>query len=291
MSHVSPYLNDCLKRKVLFFTGKGGVGKSSLAWATALACKKAGARVTLASWSAFTETAPPEWLISRGIRWERLETMACFKEYVVKHFKVEPLFNLVFDNRIFRSFVLAAPGLAETIVAGKIWDLVDAREQDLPASGHAVSFFHSTVGVQKIFPMGFVHEQTTKILQLWKSKDCRVDIVSLPEEMPMTESVELKQKLLDVLDMNLGFFVVNRCLPNVNLSQPVVVSSPLELVRAEYTQRSAEEKSLLTTAAETGLPLVTIPSLVEETLEGLILQIESQLEAPPESSLARGTQP
>ncbi len=276
------YLDDCLRRKVLFFTGKGGVGKSSLAWATALACQRAGARVVLASWSPFTETAPPAWLIGGGVGWEKLETLACFKEYVIKHFKVEPLFNLVFDNRIFRSFVLAAPGLAETIVAGKIWDLVHARTQDLvivdlPASGHAVSFFHSTIGVQKIFPVGFVHDQTTRILELWKSNQCRIDLVGLPEEMPITESLELKSKLLEILQVNLGFFLINRCLPEFDLSLPSQVPPALTIARQQYNARREDEMTHLQNAKQAGLPLITIPQFAEKTLEGLILQMRDHL--------------
>lgn len=286
------YLDDCLRRKVLFFTGKGGVGKSTLAWATALACQRAGARVVLASWSPFTETAPPAWVQQNGVAWERLETLHAFKEYVTKHFPVQPIFNLVFDNRIFRAFVLGAPGLAETIVAGKIWDLVHARTQDLvivdlPASGHAVSFFHSTVGVQKIFPVGFVHDQTTKILELWKSKECRVDLVGLPEEMPITESLELKEKLLQVLKVNLGYFVVNRCLPQFHLEVPAEVPPELAAVRADYQTRFNEEQAFLNLARKAELPLITLPQLAEQNLQSLLTQLRDQLSVAQPAGGAR----
>ncbi len=275
------YIEDCLKRRVIFFTGKGGVGKSSLAWATALACQKAGAKVRLASWAPFSEAAPPDWVTAR-IPWEKLETLTCFKEYILRHFKVEPLYGLVFENKIFRSFVLAAPGLAETVVAGKIWDMVDNREQDLlivdlPASGHAVSFFQSTLGVQKIFPIGFVHEKTTQILEMWKSDDCRIDLVSLPEEMPVTESLELKAQLEEVIRRELGFFVMNRCLPEFDLSQPSDITPELASERERYNYRKEEEARLVEAARQSELPVVVIPRFAEPSLQILIEQIQAHL--------------
>jgi len=275
------YIEDCLKRRVLFFTGKGGVGKSSVAWATALACQQAGAKVRLASWAPFTEAAPPDWVTSK-VSWEKLETLHCFKEYILKHFRVEPLYGLVFENKIFRSFVLAAPGLAETVVAGKIWGMVHSHEQDilvvdLPASGHAVSFFQSTIGVQKIFPMGFVHDATTRILDLWRSDDCRIDIVSLPEEMPITESTELKAQLEEVIRSQLGYFLMNRVLPAFDLSQPAAVSPELEAERKRYTERKAEEDRLIAATRASDLPVVVIPQFAEPSLQHLIEQIQAHL--------------
>ncbi len=275
------YIEDCLKRRVIFFTGKGGVGKSSVAWATALACQQAGAKVRLASWAPFTEAAPPDWVTSR-VAWEKLETLSCFKEYVLKHFRVEPLYGLVFENKIFRSFVLAAPGLAETVVAGKIWDMVHSREQDvlivdLPASGHSVSFFQSTIGVQKIFPIGFVHDATTRILELWRSDACRIDIVSLPEEMPITESTELKQKLEEIIRGSLGFFLMNRVLPAFDLSQPAAVAPELEAERQRYSARKADEVQLIETARASDLPVVVIPQFAEPSLQTLIEQMQAHL--------------
>jgi len=277
----SSYLDDTLRRKVLFLTGKGGVGKSTVAWATALACQQAGAKVRLASWAPFSETAPPDWL-TRTVPWARLDTLGCFKEYVLKHFKVDALYSMIFENKIFRSFVLAAPGLAETVVAGKIWDLVESREQDLvivdlPSSGHAISFFQSTLGIQKIFPVGFVHEQTSKILKMWQSSECRIDIVSLPEEMPVTESRELKTKLEEVIQSPLGYFILNRCLPEFDLSQPTQVAAELAQERSRYLERKAEEKRLVDETQKAELPLVRLTQFAEPSLQVLVEQIRKQI--------------
>lgn len=213
------YIDDCLKRKVIFFTGKGGVGKSTLTWASALACYARGARVVVARWIPFgAETAsavPVSYLPS-----VLLETQSAFKEYVLGLLKFEKVYDMVFDNQVLKTFILAAPGLSETVIAGKIWDLLDHGKYDtifvdLPASGHAISFFESPLGIKRIFPAGFVHKNTNRIIEMFCSPTTRVDLVAIPEEFSLNETRELKQSLSVLHPMHFGYLHINLCAPMI----------------------------------------------------------------------------
>lgn len=148
----SQYIQDCLGRRLIFFTGKGGVGKSSLAWSTAVACSRKGLKVGVAAWKSVQTFPPPP-----NIDLIELETLAAFREYVVKVVRFEKVYDVVFDNPVLSTFVAAAPGLSDTVIGGKLWDLWDNKTYDLlvvdlPASGHAYQFFQSPLGVKKYFP-------------------------------------------------------------------------------------------------------------------------------------------
>jgi anion-transporting ArsA/GET3 family ATPase len=240
---TSAYMQDCLTRRLIFFTGKGGVGKSSVTLATALACQRAQKKVALASWNPYDTDSQPLPLSDLGIDFFPLETLACFREYVIQRLRFEKIYDVVFDNYVLRAFVRALPGLAETVVAGKILDLHrKARHDlilvDLPSSGHAISFFQSPFGVHKIFPAGFVHKETQAICELFQQPTSRVDLVALPEELSSQESVQLKQKLETVARFPFGFCHWNQCapdfhLPDVRLPEPAARCRALQEERRE----------------------------------------------------------
>lgn len=272
------YLDDCLTRRAIFFTGKGGVGKSSVAWATALACRRRGARVVLAAWNPLNEALAERAAIF-GLKFVELETLSAFREYVLQLLKFERIYDTVFDNRVLRTFVKAAPGLSETVIAGKIWDLVDKRDQDivivdLPASGHAVSFFQSPHGVKKIFPVGFIHRETAKVFALFESKETRLDLVALPEELPVTECRELKQKLSELYPFHFGYAHVNQVTPAVPAAE---TTGEWEVARRRYAGRVADEREAIRELQGLALPILEIPRLPSRTRAETIERVAASL--------------
>ena len=113
------YLSDSLNRKVIFFTGKGGVGKSTLAWATALACHRQGKKVAIVGWQPLGKEEAPPVARELGMDWLGLETLAAFREYALGIIKFQKIYDSVLDNKILRTFVLAAPGLADAVEIGR----------------------------------------------------------------------------------------------------------------------------------------------------------------------------
>lgn len=278
---TNAYLEDSLKKKVIFFSGKGGVGKSAVAWATALLCKQAGKRVGVVSWNPLEETSKLPSMGVFEIPWEILDTMGCFKEYTLHILKFEKIFNLVFENHVLQTFIKAMPGLSETVMAGKIWDLIDKQTYDilivdLPASGHALSFLKSPLGIDKIFSVGFVHKETQKICNLLKDPTTRIDLVALPEEMSVVETIDFKSKLQKLWPYPFGYVHLNQCLPEFDLPE----SAPFEFKplvdRYRATKAAQEEAKCLLTALN--LPRLEIPRFATEKLNDTILKVKEALE-------------
>lgn len=280
------YLDDTLSRKVVFFTGKGGVGKSSVAWATALAARARGKRAAVVSWSPYDDAAKPRSL-QNDVEWLALNAMDCFREYALQILKFDTVFDLAFDNHVFRTFIRAAPGVADTVLAGKIWDLYDRGEYDLlavdlPSSGHSASFFQSPLGVEKLFRIGFVHRDAQKIAAMFRSRDCRVDLVCLPEELSVVESRQLKEKLETILPFHFGFTHFNQCAPELDLppapAKGAIPPAAISCLEWHLARLEAEKESE-STAKQLGLPLVRLARETEGETAAIVRAIAERLEA------------
>lgn len=252
---MGTYLQDCLDRRLILFTGKGGVGKSAVAWATALLLQQAGKKVLFCSWDPFENKDHKPFFQIPGIETLSLEALECFKEYVLQVLKFERIYDAIFANKVLRTFVQAAPGLSETVVAGKIWQLFDQGSQDtlivdLPASGHAFSFFQSPLGVKKLFGLGFVHKETGKIAEMFQHPQTRLDFVAIPEEMSLTETQEFHAKLKELHPFTFGYLHVNQCTPNFECPEEDLIKTlPKEAVQVMerfQIQRNREQEALET---------------------------------------------
>lgn len=281
---TGPYLKDTLARRVVFFTGKGGVGKTSLAWATAVAARKHGLRPAVCAWSPYGEVTAALPVDEPGIDWVPLTTVGCFREYALNIVKFEKIYDVVFDNPILKTFLLAAPGLSETVIAGKIWDLWDHGSADLilvdlPSSGHAASFFRSPLGVQKVFSFGVVHRNTTRILEMFQHESTRLDLVTLPEDLPMTEAWELKAELASLHRFSWGFLHVNRCTPEIEPPKDrSALSRGVRECLAFQEGRLAEEREALARVRRFELRSTRLDRLASEARKETIYRLAEALE-------------
>jgi len=266
---ASRYLEDCLGKRIIFFTGKGGVGKGTLAWATALSCAHQKAKVRLVQWNPLESVSSIAKEESSDISFHTLETLQCFKEYALQILKFKTIYHAVFDNHVLQTFIRAAPGLSETVIAGKVWDLYNQKEQDLlivdlPASGHAVSFFQSPLGVSHLFRVGWVHREAEKICQMFSDPNVRLDLVTIPEELPVTECKELKEKLSTLHPFHFGFIHLNQCLPKFSVPPAEILHRFPSEVRQCYfrhEERSKQEKTLYPVITGLGLPILETPKM------------------------------
>lgn len=280
---MASFLNDTLSRKLIFFSGKGGVGKTSLVWATARLLQEKRRKCLVASWDPFGGTEATASQVEQ-VDTLALDALTCFREYALLTLKFEKLYDLVFDNHVLRAFVTTAPGVSDGVIAGKLWNLAahgdyDHVLVDLPSTGHTVSFFKSPLGISQIFKRGFVHREATEILNFYQGPETRLDLITLPEELPLTECRQLKRDLSSALPLPFGFLHFNQLTPRFSLPSAPEISISLRATVEEYEARVAREEALVREGDELNLPVLRLNRLAsdapKEILEGLSRQLES----------------
>ncbi|HEY0632818.1 MAG TPA: ArsA family ATPase [Thermoleophilaceae bacterium] len=222
-----------LDKRLIVVTGKGGVGKTTVAAALGLAAARAGKRTMIA------EVAQQERL-SRAFRREglgyseaqlapNLFGMSVDPERALKEYLGQQvggtLGSVLFNNRVFEYFAAAAPGVRELATIGKVWELaqLERRSQaapydlvilDAPASGHGLAMLRSPRTFGDIARVGPIRRRADLIHGfLTDAKRTGVVAVALPQEMPVNETLEFRVKLRDELRIETQAVVVNSLLP------------------------------------------------------------------------------
>ena len=123
-------LDDLLRRRLVILSGKGGVGKSVVGTALALAARDRGKRVLLieidtpVSAARFLGSNPSlghaETEVLPGLFMVNLDPRTVMDEYVRTMARVDLIARRILDNPIYHRFFAAAPGLPELMVLGKI---------------------------------------------------------------------------------------------------------------------------------------------------------------------------
>jgi anion-transporting ArsA/GET3 family ATPase len=226
---------DLLARRLLFFTGKGGVGKSTVAAATALLAAEQGQRVLVveaddkgAIPGSFEQPSvgfePRE--VYPGVCAMAMRTEDSLKEYLKLNLRVPVLGRLGPLARVLDFVATAAPGVKEILTVGKVcwevresiegradWDLVVV---DAAATGHIIGQLDAPRAIQELVSVGMVREQTDWMVELLSDPSVTsLNVVATPEEMPVNETIELVQRARVELTVPLGAVVVNRVLPEL----------------------------------------------------------------------------
>jgi anion-transporting ArsA/GET3 family ATPase len=226
---------DLLDRRCLFFTGKGGVGKSTMAAATALLLARHGRRVLLVEVDAkgdipaqFEQKSvgftPRE--VYPGVLAMAMDTEASLREYLKVNMRVPVIGRLGPLARVLDFVAEAAPGVKEILTVGKImWEVRESIEGradfdvvvvDAAASGHIVAQLGAADALQELVDLGPLSDQTRWVAELLADPHVTaVNIVTTPEEMPVSETIELTARLRAEVEAPLGVVIVNRVLPEL----------------------------------------------------------------------------
>lgn len=226
-------LDELLSKRLVILSGKGGVGKSVVGAALALAARERGKRVLLVEVEAAREAArclggrPSGGVVREvlpGLFTLNLDPAAALAEYVRSTVRVEMLARRVLESPLYHRFFAAAPGVPELITLGKVMVLVEettgwrARARwdlivlDAPATGHGLAFLKVPLAASRAVPVGPVGHNARRILALLRDPQrTALGIVAIPEEMAVVEALEFHR--LATVDLGLTPRVVflNAC--------------------------------------------------------------------------------
>jgi len=288
-----------LDKHLLYVTGKGGVGKTTVSAALGLAAAAHGRRTIICEVAAQervsrafaregvqreveVELAENLWAIS-------IDPNLALQEWLSKQLGGGPAVRLLARSSAFQYFVAAAPGARELITIGKVWELAQLERWDrhnrtydlvivdAPSSGHGLAMLTTPRTFGEIARVGPIKRQATKITEML-SDPARTGYVAvaLAEEMPVNETRELGAKLEHAVGLGLDSVIVNGLYPerytNADAERLRATAADgldpealgaLRAALAEHERARAQRTHVRRLKKEARAPVVTLPFLFE----------------------------
>ena len=225
---------EVLNRRLLVVTGKGGVGKTTVASALAWQAASIGKRVLmceldakgdlLASLQGVSARASAPLTFAPREVYPRLHAMVMdpeesLKEYLRIYLRLPLITRVGLLSNAFDFLANAAPGVREIVTIGKLAHEVRERRYDIvvvdaTASGHIVGLLRAPQAINELVQAGLLRSQTAWILDiLGDPKLTGVVAVATPEELPVSETADLFSNLTTQTNVSVQTVVVNRVLP------------------------------------------------------------------------------
>ncbi len=276
----STLLDRLLGTQLLIVTGKGGVGKSAVTAALGRVLARTGRRTLL------LEVDPRENLhhllgvepsggevVAAGPRlWlQHLDARGVLDDLVRDKLKVRLLVDRVLQSPIHRHFTEGAPGLKETAVFGRVLRMLDGHVPrrlptpesvllDAPATGHGVTWMAAPQLVADVISSGPIGSMASEIAGFLADRErSGVIVVTLAEEMPIQETLELNTALDERFGRRPELIVVNGLYPAVPAS---LRGDPDDLLdRLWRRRRQINDRELERLRARWDGPLVELPLL------------------------------
>jgi anion-transporting ArsA/GET3 family ATPase len=290
-----------LDKRLVLVTGKGGVGKTTVAAALGLVAARRGKRTVVCEVAEQTRLAQlvPE-LTTLSVDPDQAK-----REWLRYQLKSRTLAGVLGGSTLFQYLTAAAPGLTELVTIGKVWDVAQLEPRaggpafdlaivDAPATGHGLAMLSAPSTYASIARVGPVGRQAEKIDSFLRDPgQTGVLSVALPEEMPVNETIEFERALARDLGIAVDQIVVNALHParfkREELERIQAVEAETAAARAalaaalsEHRRARAEHSQLrrlrrAATAPVATLPRVFEPELGREDLERLSAELERRL--------------
>ncbi len=303
-----PVSTGLFEHRLIFVTGKGGVGKSTVATALGLLAARRGLRTIVAELAgqrqvgeAFDAEVEPfaEVELAPGLSTISIDPQHAMEEYL--KLKTGPLGGVLAQSRLFGAFAMATPGMRELLSIGKVWELAQLERRtrhagsydlvivDAPATGHGVGILRTPSTFADIARVGPIAHQGRAIATTIADPQFTALIaVTTAEEMPVNETLQMRE-LLQEDGLTLRAVVLNAVYPDrftpdeateLRQVQPAegpegaVLRAAVRAALSEHTRalRQAEQCERLRTelgVTPVELPYMFAPELGLEQLEQL----------------------
>jgi anion-transporting ArsA/GET3 family ATPase len=225
-------MDDLFAHELLVVTGKGGVGKSTVAAALGLGASRRGLRTIVVEVAAREDISRAlasnaagvydEQSVSHGLHHISIEPQRAMEEYLRQRLPAGALAGRLSRSRIFSALTAATPGMRELLTIGKVWELAQHERRtrgaepydlvvlDAPATGHGLAMLQAPRTFASVARVGPVARQGSTIASfLGDPRRTAILAVSSAEEMAVNETLELRSRLRQELGLDLSLVVVN----------------------------------------------------------------------------------
>ncbi len=261
---------------IVLVTGKGGVGKTTIAAGLAAAAAKRDGKAVLVE---FGDGDSGKRVLAgarrSGVMHEVVEPRTALEKSVGRLLGSRMLAKIFIGNYAVRRMLRAAPALRELAMldaVGRIADKAKGRRVvvDMPATGHGLAWLRLPMQMRDLFGSGGLYELSERLVhRLVAPRACSVVVVTLPERMVLQETLELCSALEREVGMPPSRLVVNRFpreLPAGAIEQARALGSVAgaHLVEVLEAREAARAEAIETLRGASSLGVELIPLLLPE---------------------------
>ena len=302
-----------LDKRLLIVTGKGGVGKSTVAAALALIAARQGKRAIVAEVAARDDVSQTlagartgggaftERVLDHGVSHISIDPQGALEEYLRDQLPHRALAELLSSSRMFGLFAAATPGMRELLSIGKVWELAQPERRtpgaepydlvilDAPATGHGVAVIEAPRTFAEAVSVGPVARQG-RIIHAMLSDDTSTGVVAVarPQELAVTETLALREALRTRMGLGFDAVVVNGLEPDRFDAADVTAlgsaqGSAAAFALRAHTRARAQRSQLarlrrgLADEPVANLPFLFTPALDASAVERLSADLERRL--------------
>jgi anion-transporting ArsA/GET3 family ATPase len=278
-------------------TGKGGVGKSTVAAALGLVAARRGLRTIVAEVArrddvsrsmrhgagsasgtrAGGEGGMQEEELAPGLHHVSIDPEVAMELYLTDQLPTA-LAEMLTSSRTFTYLAAATPGMRELLTVGKVWELAQEDRRtpgaepydlvvlDAPATGHGVAVLSAPRTFAQVARVGRIARQG-RTIDAMVTDPARTGVVAVarPEEMPVNETLALQDALLSEVGLEVGLVVANGMLPrrfsaaDARALEAVADSPAVRAARHAHARAAAQRAQLARLRRGVRAPVATLP--------------------------------